>query len=163
MSVHYDADNIRAISLGLRVRRATALPPASGASQDLFTVDGGQVLLIGLVGYVTVAIPNESIDFDLALDPDDGGSDVVLATLLAVDNSAIGSFFSLNTTGGGALVASLDISRNARLAAPILLDPGDIKLNVAGGGAIGTTARVRWDAVYVPWDDEATLDQVAAP
>jgi hypothetical protein len=163
MTVHYDDASIRAVTSGLRVRRDASLPPATGESQDLFTVDGGQVLLFGFVGYVTVAIPNVSLDFDLAHDPDDGGTDVVLATLLAVDNDPVGTFYTLNTTAGGALVEGLDRALNAKLATPLLLDPGDIKLNVAGGGTVGTTARVRWDAVYAPWDDGATLTAVAAP
>lgn len=163
MTVHYDDASLRAVTFGLRTRRDAALPPATGASEDLFTVDTGQVLLTGFLGYVTVAIPNVSLDFDLAHDPDDGGSDVVLATLLAVDNDPVGTFYTLNTTAGGALVEGLDVAYNARLATPILLDPGDLKLNVAGGGAVGTTARVRWDATWVPWDDGATLTAVAAP
>lgn len=163
MTVHYDDESLRAVTLGLRARRAAALPPATGVSEDLFSVDGGQVLLVGFVGYVTVAIPNVSLDFDLAHDPDDGGTDVVLATLLAVDNDPVGTFYTLNTTAGGALVEGLDRALNAKLATLLLLDPGDIKLNVAGGGSVGTTARVRWDAIWVPWDDGAALTQVAAP
>ena len=163
MTVSYDARSLLAIAAGLKAERTAALPPATGVSEDLFTVDGGRVLLTGFAGYVTVAIPNVSLDVDIAHDPDDGGSDVVLATLLAVDNNAIGTFYSLNATAGGALVGTLDLSYNTILATPILLDPGDIKLNVAGGGAVGTTARVKWDAVWIPYDSAASLTAVAAP
>ncbi len=157
MTTYYSPANIRAIALGVAVTRTAALPPASGASQDLFTIDGGHALLVAFWGRVTVAIPNDSIDFDIDWDPDSGGADVPLATLLAVDNQAAGTFYSLNTTAGGALVGSSDISRNARLAAPILLPPGDIRLDVAGGGAIGTTARVEWSLAYIPWDAAVTV------
>ncbi len=160
MTTMIQGDQVRAITTGILTRRAAALPPASGATADLFSVDGGQVLLVGFVGYVTVAIPNESIDFDIYHDPDDGGSNVAMASLLAVDNLASGSFFTLNATAGGALVTKLDIAYQAKLSVPILLDPGDIVLNVAGGGAIGTAARVRWDAIWVPWDTGAALTAV---
>lgn len=146
--------------LGIQVTRSTALPPATGVSADLFSVDGGQVLLTGFFGYVTVAVPNVSLDFDLALDPDDGGTDVVLASLLAVDNKPAGTYLRLNTTAGGALVDSLNVAYGAALAVPIALDAGDIKLNVAGGGAIGTTCRVKWVAHYVPLDASARLTAV---
>lgn len=146
--------------LGTQVVRSAALPPATGQSADLFSIDGGAVLLTGFYGYVTVAIPNVSLDFDLALDPDDGGSDVVLATLLAVDNKPAGTYLRLNTTAGGGLVDSLNVAYGAALAVPIALDAGDIKLNVAGGGAVGTTARVKWVAAYVPLDAGSRLTAV---
>lgn len=160
MAVGYSAEGVRATLLGVVTERAAALPPASGASEDLFSIDGGRVLLTGLYGLVTVAIPNESIDFDIDFDPDSGGSDVALASLLAVDNHAAGMHYSLNTTIGSALVGSADRSLNAKLAAPVLLSPGDIRLDVAGGGAIGTDARVAWSVAWIPWDDEARVTAV---
>lgn len=154
------ATRVRNGVLGNFALRAAALPPATGVSADLFTIDGGPIVLTGFYGYVSVAIPNDSLDFDLAHDPDDGGSDTALATLLAVDAAAAGTFLHLNATAGGALVAAVDVAYNVRLATPIVLDSGDIKLNVAGGGAIGTTARVSWGALWVPLVDSATLAAV---
>lgn len=135
--------------LGVSVQRTAAVPPASGASVDLFSTTG-KVLLTSFWGLVTAAIPAESIDFDLALDPDDGGSDVALATVIAVDSAAVGTWLVLNSTTGGALVVDLDVSDGLILAAPLALTTGDIKLNVAGGGTIGTTARVSWGLTYLP-------------
>lgn len=134
---------------GVFVGRTAAVPPASGESADLFSITG-QVLVTSFFGRVSVAIPNESIDFDLALDPDDGGTNVALATALAVDNTAVGTWFTLNPTAGGVLVAAVDVAYGVALEAPIAMDAGDIVLNVAGGGAIGTAARVHWGLTYVP-------------
>lgn len=134
---------------GVFVARAAALPPATGASTDLFSITG-QVLITSFFGLVTAAIPNESLDFTLDHDPDDGGTDVALATLLAVDNTATGTWLVLNATTGGALVADLDVSDGIALEAPLGLVAGDIKLTCAGGGAIGTTARVAWGLTYIP-------------
>lgn len=150
------ATRIRDNLLGVHVERAAALPPATGASEDLFSTTG-QVLLTGFYGLVTVAIPNVSLDFDLALDPDDGGTDVALATLLAVDDDPVGTWYRLNATAGGALVDGLDAAYGVKLATPIALVAGDIKLNVAGGGAVGTTARVKWGAFYVPLSADGAL------
>lgn len=143
------ATRARTDVLGVFVPRTAALPPATGVSEDLFSVTG-EVLITSFFGRVTVAIPNESLDFDLAFDPDDGGSDVAMATLLAVDNTATGTWLVLNATTGGALVADLDMSDQVLIAAPLALTDGDIKLNCAGGGAIGAAARVEWGLTYLP-------------
>lgn len=145
--------------LGTLVTRAAALPPADSTSDDLFSVSG-LVLITGFYGLVTAAIPNESLDWTIDFDPDDGGSDVALATLLAVDNTAVGSLFSLPASTGGALEVDVDVSDAFRIASPLLVYAGDIKLTCAGGGAIGTTARVQWGLSYLPLQDTASVAAV---
>lgn len=153
--------NVLDSTAGRLVQRATALPPATGASHDLFSIDGGRVMLFGLVGLITVAVPNEVLSFDLDLDPDDGGADKVLATALSVQNLAAGVQLRLNTTTGGAFVSHVTtVAASVLLAVPLLLEAGDIRLDVTGGGAIGTTARVAWDIVYAPWDPAAVVTAV---
>jgi hypothetical protein len=142
--------------LGLYVARTEALPPASGASEDLFSTTG-QVLLTGLFGRVTVAIPNEVLSFDLALDPDDGASDVALGTAVSVQNKAANTWITLNSTVGGALVVRYQVQGAYPLTVPQMLSQGDIKLNTTGGGAIGATARVSWLLTYVPLSDDGEV------
>lgn len=153
------ATRARTEVLGAFSSRAAALPPATGASEDLFSITG-QILITSFFGFVTAAIPNVSLDFDLALDPDDGGSDVALATLLAVDNTATGTWFTLNPTTGGALLSDVDVSDSIVLATPYAAVAGDIKLNVAGGGAIGTTARVTWGMTWLPLSVDGAVEVV---
>jgi hypothetical protein len=135
--------------IGVYVTKTAALPPATGASEDLFSVTG-KVLITGFFGMVTVAIPNEVLTLAAAFDPDDGGSDVALATATSVQNAAIGTWLSLNSTTGGALIVDLDVADMVLLTAPLAMWDGDIKVNMAGGGAIGTTARVEWGLTYLP-------------
>lgn len=130
---------------GVFVARTADVP----ASEDLFSVTG-RVLITSFHGHVTVAIPNESIDFDVDFDPDDGGSDVALASTLVVDADAAGTWYTLNPTAGGALVEELDAAYGVALEAPIALTAGDIKLVVSGGGTVGTAARVAWGLTYIP-------------
>lgn len=154
------ATRARTDVLGSFSERAAALPHASGGSDDLFSTTG-DVLITGFYGLITVAVPAASIDFDLAFDPDDGGSDVALATLLAVDSLPSGSWLTLNPTAGGALVTGLDVGANLALADPIpLAGGGDIKLNVAGGGAIGTTCRVKWGVLWLPLSADGAIASV---
>ena len=148
---------LRDKTLGQQVLRSAALPPATGVSTDLFSVDGGQVLLTGIWGYVTVAVPAVTLSFQLDHDPDDGGSDVVLASALSASAAPAGTWYRLNTTAAGALVGSVNVSYGTKLAVPIALDAGDIKLTSSGGGAIGTSARVKWGLTYIPIDDAGRI------
>jgi hypothetical protein len=150
------ATRARSGILGPFVARAAALPPATGATADLFSITG-EVLITSFFGRVTAAIPNESLDWTIDFDPDDGGSDVAMATVLAVDNTATGTWFVLNSTTGGVLVADLDMSDGVALAAPLAFSDGDIKLTCAGGGAVGTTARVEWGLTYVPLSTDGAV------
>jgi hypothetical protein len=151
------ATRLRDLIFGKTVLRDAALPPATGASVDLFTIDGGTVVLTGFLGRVTVAIPNEVLSFAISLDPDDGGADVVLASATSVQNLGVGTYLRFNTAAGSALVAATGRAYGFNLAVPIALDPGDLKLSVTGGGAIGTTARVNWVASYAVIDPDARL------
>jgi hypothetical protein len=146
----------RAFAQGIigNVVTKVAAVPASGSSVDLFTVDGGSVLLLGFYGDVETALVADT-DLDMAHDPDDGGTDVALATVLVADSDPTGTLYTLNPTAGGILLETLDVTYNARLASPITLTVGDIKLNSAGGGAGGGS--IRWYAAWIPWDDGATL------
>lgn len=153
MSVHIQGDQVRAITQGILVHRAAA---TIAADQDLYSIDGGRVILLGLVGRVTVAVGAGSQDIELDLDPDDGGSNVALSTLLLIDADPVGTMYTLNTTAGGALVEGLDVAYNAILATPIVLQPGDIVLDVTGTEA----GEIEWDLIYVPLDNGAAVTAV---
>ena len=143
----------RAGVLGNLTRRATA---TVAADQDLFSIDGGRVLLTGFCGLVTTAIGSGSHDLELDFDPDDGGSNVALSTLVAADADPTGTMYTLNPTAGGALVATLDIAYNAALATPILLTEGDIVLDVTGTEA----GSIQWEAMWIAWDPDGVLTAV---
>jgi hypothetical protein len=140
---------------GLIASRATA---TVAADQDLFSIDGGRVLLIGLVGEVTVAIGAGSQDIGLTLDPDDGGANVSIgdtATPLVIDADEVGTFYTLGATIGADMVATLDVCQPF-LHSPIVCKPGDLVLDVTGTEA----GSVKWDAIWLPLDDGAILTAV---
>lgn len=156
MGTYRDQSSIFQVAAGNITRRATA---TVAADQDLFSIDGGRVLLLGFCGEVTVEIGAGSQDFAIHLDPDDGGTNVVLAdatTPLAADGDVVGTMYTLNTTFAGDLVATLDYAANALLATPILLEEGDIVLDVTGTEA----GSVKWEAVWVEWDAGGVLTAV---
>lgn len=151
------ATRLRDLTIGTMVTRAAALPPATGVSQDLFSIDGGTILLTGFYGHVTVAIPSATLSFAIDFDPDDGTADVAIASAASVTSAPVNTQFRLNATAGSALTYATGRSYGIKLAVPIGLDPGDLKLTTSGGGAIGTTARVKWVASYVVLDPGALL------
>ena len=153
MSVTIRGDDLRTTLNGILVARDTA---TIAADQDLFSIEGGRVTLLGFLGEVTVEIGGGSQDFEIDLDPDDGGANVALSALVAADGDVVGTFYTLNTTAGGALVATLDVAYNAHLATPIVLKPGDIVLDVTGA-EVGS---VKWDLLYTPFDNGATVTAV---
>lgn len=161
MSVYINGESVRAAALGIKVEK-TAAVPASGSTDDLFSVDGGAVILLGLVGVVETALPADT-DLSIQFDPDDGGSDVDLAdssTPLVADSDVTGTIYTLNTTAAGDLVAGTDVGYNGLLATPITLaDSGDIKLTSAGGGAGGGS--IHWYVIYVPLETGAAISSAA--
>ena len=143
----------RNFGVGIVVHRAAS---TVAADIDLFSIDGGPVLLTGFLGHVTVAIGGGSQDIEFDLDPDDGGTNVALATILLVDGDVTGTMYTLNTTFGGVAIATLDYAINASLEVPISLVPGDITLDVTGTEA----GEIEWFATYIPLTKTATLTAV---
>jgi hypothetical protein len=150
VSTIIQTNQLRTLTQGILVSRATA---TVAADQDLFSIDGGRIILLGFIGEVTTAIGAGSQDLEIDFDPDDGGSNVALSTLVLVDAAPTGQYFTLNTTAGGALVSTLDVAYNAILATPIVLGAGDIVLDVTGTEA----GSVKWDLLYVPLDNGAVV------
>ena len=153
MSQILPAASFQNMGVGIVVHRAAA---TIAADQDLFSIDGGPVLLTGFLGHVTVAIGGGSQDIEFDLDPDDGGSNVTLATILLIDGDVTGTMYTLNTSFAGVAIATLDHALNASLEVPIALAPGDIVLDVTGTEA----GEVEWFATYVPLVKTATLTAV---
>jgi hypothetical protein len=143
-------------TLGTFVERAAQLPPDQ-TFEDLFSITG-QVLITSFFGLITVAMPAEAITMALALDPDSAGSDTAIATASAsMSGYAAGTWLLLNTTAGGALSAATDVGYHVRLNYQLAAVAGDIKLTTAGGGAIGTTARVKWGLTYLPLSQDGAV------
>ncbi len=153
MSQYNPAASFRNFGLGIVVHRATA---TIAADQDIFSIDGGPVLLTGFLGHVTTDIGGGSQDIEFDLDPDDGGTNVTLATILLIDGDVAGTMYTLNTTFGGVAIATLDYAINASLEVPISMVAGDIVLDVTGTEA----GSVEWFATYIPLVKTATLTAV---
>lgn len=160
MSVWVDGESVRAAALGIKVEK-TAAVPASGSTDDLFSVDGGAVMILDLYGIVETVLVADT-DLSTQFDPDDGGSDVDLsdsATPLVADSDATGTIYTHGATLGADLVASTDVAVKSAIFPLVFADSGDIKLTSAGGGAGGGS--IHWYLIYVPLETGAAVTAAA--
>lgn len=152
MSVWIDPANTLILTQGIAVERATAIP----ADADIFSIDGGRILLVGLVGEVTGVIDAGSIDIELDFDPDNGEATVALSTALIIDGDAVGTYYTLAAAVGSALtVGTQTIAVGPSV--PWVLGAGDIVLDLTG---TSSTDRIKWTLWYVPLDPGASVTAV---
>ena len=143
-------DALTPFFVGRRVDKASATLPAS-TNQTLFTVSGGRVLLLGIVGEVTTIIQTQACNAKLTSAPTTGTA-VDLCAVLDITADEAGCLYGITGLFSDALVGA-----NAG-AAPvqdngIVIPIGVIRLNTSATN----TGATKWSAFYVPLDDGAIL------
>lgn len=146
----------RELVYGIRVDRTTAGLPAT-TDVALFTITGGRVAIVDLVGEVTTVIQTQANNTKLKFNPDGAGADTDLCAVLDISADAVGTYYSLTGTPATAMQDGLQcITSNKGLARPLILSEGAIELDCAATN----TGSVAWTLVYVPLD--AAAEVVAA-
>ena len=156
MSVLIQGNQVRAISLGIKVSKSTGTLAAT--TVPLFTIAGGLVLVTSLVGRVTTAItvansyklqhnPTLGTTVDLCTAADLGTTDTAAGTVVGFNNSiddpaTTGATFEKKIELGGHLLRDLVVTT------------GDIEMVVTGTNPDGA---ITWYATWVPLTDGATL------
>jgi len=150
--------DVRTIALGLAVTRATATIPQT-ATQNIFTVSGGRIAVVSLVGTVTTVIGGTATTLSVGLVPTTGTAAAAsLATAVAITSKEVGTVVSLGATLGAALIVG-GTSGNAGGGAAIddgtkvLVPQGTISITTSAS----TTGAMSWDLVYVPLDAGAQV------
>ena len=151
MTVMLDAASIRAVTHGTLVSKATATLP-QGGDGTLFTITGGRIILVALVGEVTSAIQNQVNATKIKLNPTATGLDQDLCATLDIANDAVGELYAITGTVGDAMVSDLLIG-NGTLASPLVLSAGLIELDCGANNG----GSVKWDIIYVALDTNATV------
>lgn len=143
---------VRLISEGILVSRATAALPAT-ALGNIFTITGGRILVVGLIGEVTTAVQNQACTISIGTAPTVGtGSATALGTTSSIIAAPIGTHFSSNP--GGATVTDLTTQAGVLVpAAGFLVDAGSITITTSATN----TGSVKWDLIFVPWDNGASV------
>jgi hypothetical protein len=137
---------------GIRVQKASATVPAT-TTQNIFTVQGGKVLVKALVGEVTVAIgAGTTPDIKVTSVPTVGSATDV-ATDVVVGSAAVGATLSVEGDG----------------TALVLVGGGGYALPANGMGFVvpagilrmatteTTAGATKWDIWYVPLDPGARV------
>jgi len=157
MTVLLDPDQftpiVREIGGVLTVNRTTAALPAT-ADDALFTITGGRILLIDIVGEVTTVIQTQANDTKLKFNPTATGADTDICAALDITGDAVGTLYSITGDFSDAMTAGLlALEAVACPSRPIVLSEGDIELDCAATNP----GSVAWTVTYRPLDTGAEL------
>jgi hypothetical protein len=138
---------VRKITTGIKVD--TAINPIAAGANNLFTVVGGRVLMVALIGRVTTQIEAAATGCNVRI----GAVALSLAGGLDITGDVVGTMYGITGTVGDAMY---DTAGYLRLqTTPLVLNTGTVNLNNAGAGSTGAIA---WSMLYVPIDDGAYVE-----
>jgi hypothetical protein len=150
VSVLIDPVAWRKNALGIKTDRATATIPQT-ATQGLFTVTGGRVVITNIVGEVTTVIGAVATNGKLISTPTTGTA-VDMCAVVAITSKEAGTLLGISGTAADAMVAA-----NAGLTTVMernqVIPIGSIGFNTSAS----TTGAVKWSITWYPFDDGATL------
>lgn len=132
---------------GAKVERAAATLPAT-ATQTIFNVSTGRILLTTLVGEVVTATGATVTTIVIDVLGTASAVTTTLASATAVTSLTTGTEFSYTTLGGAATVGSA-VGQNNETIIPV----GAIRITTSATN----TGTMRWTATYIPLDDGASL------
>jgi len=145
-----DARFLAAITTGFKTSRAAAALPQT-AAEALFTISGGQVLLLGIVGEVTTIIQTQANNTKLTANPTTGTS-VDICAVLSITADEVGCLYGITGLFSDALVGA-----NAGAAPwphrPVVLPVGTLDLDCAASN----TGEIKWDCYWLPLSDGAVV------
>lgn len=126
-----------------RTERATDTLPQT-TTEDLFTITGGRILVVQILGEVTTAIQNQANNTKLTLDVA-SGTDVDLCAVLNIANDEVGTLYGTTGVFGDAMLGAGQALQGPR---PFICKPGAIELNCAASN----TGSVKWTLFWIPLD-----------
>lgn len=152
MTVFYGNASIREVLLGVSVSRATAVPPTAAQSpQNLFTITGGRILLVALIGEVTTVIGGNAQTLKVSSSATAAGSsalDLCIASA-SIATFAVGTHFTLPAAVASALADDhATLSGMLGTSPKIILPAGNVTLT----SSATNTGSIRWDLIYIPLD-----------
>jgi hypothetical protein len=145
-----DPQSFASVILGFRADKAAFTLPQT-ATGSLFTVSGGRIALLGLLGEVTTALGATATNAKIISTPTVGTA-VDLCAVLAVASKELGALFGITGIFGDALVGA-NAGATILGMRPIVVPVGVIGLNTSANN----TGATKWTAWWVPLDDGALL------
>lgn len=129
---------------------AKAVP--QNATQTIFTVAGGRVLVNALFGVVTVVMAGTTPNCKFTSTPTVGTA-VDLSTTTSLGTTEVGGHVAVSAFGSATVVKNAGAA-NASGALGIIVPAGTLGVNVSAADATGS---IQWTCFYVPLDAGATL------
>ena len=133
---------------GFHVSKTSETLPAS-TSQALFTISGGRILVLGLIGEVTTVVQTQTCNAKLISTPTTGTA-VDMCAVLNITAKEVGALIGITGVPADAMVAA-----NAGLAPwPYyrqVLPIGTVNFNTSATN----TGATKWELYYVPLDTGA--------
>lgn len=145
--------SVRLITEGILISRATATLPAT-AAQNIFTVSGGRILLVALVGEVTTAIQAQSTTVKVTSTPTTGSAIDMSSTGADINALEIGGRISLANPPAAATALVKTNAGYTNLSAVNTIVPIGTISYTTGATSTGS---IKWDLIYVPLDTAATV------
>jgi len=138
------------IRLGFAVDRATAALPQT-AQSALFTVSGGRIAVLGIIGEVTTVIQTQANNTKIVSNPTTG-TDVDLCAVLNISAKEVGTLFGITGTFSDAMVGA-NAGATVLPDRPVVVPIGTIDLSCAANN----TGAVKWRLLWMPVDDGALV------
>jgi hypothetical protein len=143
--------DVRTIALGINVSRATSALPAT-AALNIYTVTGGRIMLISLVGEVTTIIQAQACTIKVTSTPTAGSAVDLSAVSASLSGLEVGGKLTLPAAAATALVSGNAGGVIAKQAAWII-PVGSISYTTSATN----TGAIKWDLTYVPLDAGAQV------
>jgi len=146
-------------STGFLVQRAGTASgngPLVTGPTNLFTITGGRVILVGLIGTVTTAIQAQATTVQLISTPTSGTAVNLSNSTGDLNGKEVGATVVLGATLGATAVVA-NAGGNGLVQLKTVIAAGNI--NVTYGA--GSTGAVKWDMIYVAIDSAATVAATA--
>jgi hypothetical protein len=138
------------LRLGVATARATAALPQT-AQAPLFTVTGGRIAVLGIIGEVTTVIQTQANNTKIVANPTTG-TDVDLCAVLSITAKEVGTLFGITGTFADAMVGAA-AGATVLPDRPVVVSIGSIDLNCAASN----TGSVKWLLLWLPIDAGATV------
>lgn len=152
MSVN-DSKALRKALFGVLVAGGNKTVPQN-ATQTIFTVSGGRILMTALFGVVTTVIGGTTPSAKIVATPTVGTAND-LCTAVAITSDEVGTQYSIpGATGSAFAVSGAGSGGVTGQSAPIAVAAGTIGVNVSAADATGA---IQWTLCYVPLTDGASV------
>ena len=121
-----------------------------GSVANIFTITGGPIEVISLIGEVTTAVSAHACAMKLIMDPT-AGADTDMCATIDINGFVINSWISLDGTIASAAVQAIPgtaLPLGIGMDIPLILPPGTIDMNLANNNP--TTGAITWYLRYKP-------------